>query len=1056
VFKGLSVQGRFFLFIIPLLLGVLVLATVIHAVWELNSEREEISKRAMLMAELLEQQVGAPLVTGDHRAAESAVEQISRDAEVVLVRVEDRRGRVVQERSRQVRSVVEVSVPVEVMGEEMGKVVLALDGKRAWETLRGTLAYSAVMGAGLLIVMLAGIHVALRRRVIEPLTKLLEIARDSGATLDLNKLLALLVQKTAQACRVDRCTIFLVEGERVVPVISRFADGHRDKEMWEAFKALKGYRAEEVPIFAATCQQRQPVVASAGSELIPAAWRETFGMQSLLAVPLMVGDRCSGVMHLDFTGAPRSFSQDQIHLASTIAGQAALAIENARLFAESERLGAEAQSSMQRFSDLVHGLDAIVWEADAETLQFSFISQRAEAILGYPVERWLAEPGFCVTRIHPDDRERTAALCREAISEGRDHQLEYRALAADGRVVWIRNMARVVCGSAGRPCQLRGVMVEITERKRAEQRQATQFAVTRILAESITVGEATSNLLRAICEGVEWDLGELWRHGTTNDVLHRERVWHSPSIPLAEFEEISRGLTFSRGVGLPGIVWSTGQPLWKTDVVTDPEFPRMKAAARAGLHAACGFPIRTGGWVTGVMVFFSRTLRESDQDLLRMMDDLGSQIGQFIERKEAEQALARRNRELEGLHEIAQAFAMMTDPRETYGHLARLVAELVGATKCVISVYDPKERTMVSQAPGYGITDELVAAFRYPVDEVRSAWNFRLHGPLVVNDPALILPFFKRFIEPFGFESIVVVPMRIEGRITGLIYALNKPGGFSEDDVKPLSVFAGQAAVVIENARLFAEREAQAAALQEAAQRLEAKNEELEAFVYTVTHDLRAPLVALQGMASMLAETKGAQLDDEGCHYLGRLIHNTSHMEELIRDLLEFSRVGRLRQPPEAVAVAEVVDGLLLQWGDLLREREVKVVCRDLPVLWGERTRIEQVYQNLIGNALKFLGDNNPAPMIEAGAEGRGTEWECYVRDNGIGIDPAYHGKVFDLFQQLREVESEGTGIGLAIVKKIVELAGGRIWIESEAGKGATFRFTWPKGAGEGSGRDHG
>ena len=136
---------------------------------------------------------------------------------------------------------------------------------------------------------------------------------------------------------------------------------------------------------------------------------------------------------------------------------------------EEERLQAARQASEQRFRDLVQGLDAIVWEADATTLRFSFASQRAEIVLGYQVERWLREPDFFATRIHPDDRERTMKACREAIARETDHEIEYRALAADGREVWLRDIVHVLRDARGRAVQLRGLTVDLTERKRAEE-----------------------------------------------------------------------------------------------------------------------------------------------------------------------------------------------------------------------------------------------------------------------------------------------------------------------------------------------------------------------------------------------------------------------------------------------------------------------------------------------------------------------------------------------------------------------------------------------------------
>jgi signal transduction histidine kinase len=169
-------------------------------------------------------------------------------------------------------------------------------------------------------------------------------------------------------------------------------------------------------------------------------------------------------------------------------------------------------------------------------------------------------------------------------------------------------------------------------------------------------------------------------------------------------------------------------------------------------------------------------------------------------------------------------------------------------------------------------------------------------------------------------------------------------------------------------------------------------------------------------------------------------------MERLIQDLLALSRVGREARRAEVVSLAEVVDEVLQEWSGPLRARGIKVTVGDLGTVRAIRSQVEQVLGNLIGNAVKYMGDG-AAPAIEVGSAERENALEVWVRDNGIGIDPAYHEKVFEVFQRLREIEAEGTGVGLAIVRKIVEAAGGRIWVESAKGQGATFRFTWPREA---------
>ncbi|MCG3117772.1 MAG: PAS domain S-box protein [Candidatus Manganitrophus sp. SA1] len=179
---------------------------------------------------------------------------------------------------------------------------------------------------------------------------------------------------------------------------------------------------------------------------------------------------------------------------------------------------------------------------------------------------------------------------------------------------------------------------EIAERTRIESRLAAQHAVTRVLAESVTLNEATPKILQAICEALAWELGVIWLMDQEADRLRCVEMWHLPSRGLTEFDEACRNKTFSLGEGLPGRIWSEGAPAWISDVTQDPNFPREAAAAKEGLHAAFGFPIRRGQDFLGVIEFFSRDIREPDAEILQLMDNIGSQIGQFIERKQAEQA----------------------------------------------------------------------------------------------------------------------------------------------------------------------------------------------------------------------------------------------------------------------------------------------------------------------------------------------------------------------------------------------------------------------------------
>jgi len=228
-------------------------------------------------------------------------------------------------------------------------------------------------------------------------------------------------------------------------------------------------------------------------------------------------------------------------------------------------------------------------------------------------------------------------------------------------------------------------------------------------------------------------------------------------------------------------------------------------------------------------------------------------------------------------------------------------------------------------------------------------------------------------------------------------------------------------------------------------QSLDRNKAELDSFVYRVSHDLKAPVVSLYGMASVLLEDYGARLDEHGNHYLQRIMANAGMIERLIEDLLTYSRVGRSVLVPERLQAESVVRNVLNQCSGEIKEKKIQVEAHSpLPELTFDRARLEQIFLNLITNAIRFMGDQSH-PTIEIGGSEDDRSTTFYVRDNGIGIDPQYHEVIFKVFERLKEVEVGGTGMGLALVKKIIDLVGGRIWVESKKGEGATFFFSLPK-----------
>ncbi len=225
---------------------------------------------------------------------------------------------------------------------------------------------------------------------------------------------------------------------------------------------------------------------------------------------------------------------------------------------------------------------------------------------------------------------------------------------------------------------------------------------------------------------------------------------------------------------------------------------------------------------------------------------------------------------------------------------------------------------------------------------------------------------------------------------------------------------------------------------------LSAKNTELETFVYSVSHDLKTPIVTIEGFIGALREDFGDRLSEDAKTYLNYMSDASQNMENLINDLLELSSIGRVTEKKEELPFAVIVEKALNMLKLRLQEKGIEVhVQKDLPVVFCDKKRYVQVMENLLSNAVKYIGQDNQTPRIEVGIQKQDSQNVFFVRDNGIGIEERYFDKIFQVFQRLPSAKKhgKGTGIGLAIVKRIIELNGGKIWVTSEPGKGSTFFF---------------
>ncbi|GIV98127.1 MAG: hypothetical protein KatS3mg057_2784 [Herpetosiphonaceae bacterium] len=399
------------------------------------------------------------------------------------------------------------------------------------------------------------------------------------------------------------------------------------------------------------------------------------------------------------------------------------------------------------------------------------VNDEAQRIWGYSEEELIGRP---LTMLMPANyrASHTTGMQRyleTGVARVLGRKLELEGLHRDGRIFPLE--IRIQETRAGDKLYFTAAVRDLTDGKSAERRLAAAYEITRTLAEAVTLEEATPKILAAICECLGWQMGILWRVNEDQHTLRIVEVWRQPGGESTSFEDSSRQLTFVRGTGLPGRIWASGEAYWIADVQKDPVFLRGEAAKREGFRGAFGFPILLGGQVLGVMEFLSREIRQPDSELLAMMESIGSQIGQFMERIRAreerekligqlQEALQMRDRFLSiASHELKTPVTSLlgyaqllqrraeregfVDPRNQRA-LSALIGQAHRLHRLLISLLDLSRLQMEQFSIDRGVVD-LAALTRRAVEEMQPLLEYhtlQLAGtdqPLVVEGDELRL-----------------------------------------------------------------------------------------------------------------------------------------------------------------------------------------------------------------------------------------------------------------------------------------------------------------------------
>jgi GAF domain-containing protein len=359
----------------------------------------------------------------------------------------------------------------------------------------------------------------------------------------------------------------------------------------------------------------------------------------------------------------------------------------------------------------------------------------------------------------------------------------------------------------------------------SEKRRRAQYAVTRVLSEASSLGEAAPGILKAVGESLGWDVGAIWT--IDRGVLRCVDLWRAPGVRVPQFEEVSREITFPPGVGLPGRVWSTGEAVWIRDVVRDDNFPRAPMAASEGLHGAFAFPISSGADVLGVLEAFSKEIQEPDEDLLEMMGAVGSQIGLFIRHREAEAAIRASERRFAFLAEASALLAASLNYERTLTKVARLGVPNL-ADWCAVDVLEA-DGSIRRLAVGHTDPAKVELANRlrrrYPPEDAGAGLGKVLRTgrselyPEITDADLETIAFddeHLNILRALGLRSGMWVPLTARGRTLGAITFASSDSGrvYGRSDLSLAEELGRLAGVAVDNARLYEERSRIARTLQ--------------------------------------------------------------------------------------------------------------------------------------------------------------------------------------------------------------------------------------------------
>jgi signal transduction histidine kinase/putative methionine-R-sulfoxide reductase with GAF domain len=565
---------------------------------------------------------------------------------------------------------------------------------------------------------------------------------------------------------------------------------------------------------------------------------------------------------------------------------------------------------------------------------------------------------------------------------------------------------------------------DITTLKRNEgelKHRTEQLIALHEISARMTAAHDTGDLLRSV-------IPPLLRALDASAVLVYLTDQTGSALLLAHHEGMeAEKFTSIKSLNIPGSVTGDAVTRKRAEYISaaaydDPRISELNrdVLRRGGLEAMAIIPLLSKDRVIGALDIFYLTPHSFSDEEKNILTLVGNQLGTTIENAHLYAELSVQIGRLTVLFDLSRTLSATLRTDEIHRALFEHVRSVLPCRTFSVRNVDEKEGwSMLKFRAAEGSTEEVSDAGR---EQFPASPSERLVAS-------------ERRSAAGDSTGDLVVPMMIENRIAGLITA-----GFDEPvhprDIRLLESIGNLAALALDKADLYEETV-------RISDQIARRNRELDDFTYVVSHDLKEPLISIEGFSRILLNDYTDSLGSEGKEYLGSLVGASTRMKGLIDDLLQLSRVSQPAESFARVSVGDVVGEILTDMEFVIRTRNVRfTIDPGLPDVFGNRTQMKILFRNLIGNAVKF--NDKEQPHVEIGFINEGNNSYLFrISDNGIGIERDFYDKIFVIFQRLHTREEyEGSGAGLAIVKKIMEVHGGTIRVESEPGKGTSFLFT--------------